>query len=97
MRVRLADSITPLNLVGKILESVSRGPHVFELHAVVARYFDVECLAGMPFQYSNDVYARPRQHKIYFGDKSYYRYDKTPDLDAMPPTQVLRVSSDVTL
>lgn len=75
-RVKLADNVTALNVVGEAHFTVHRGTKAFQMDTVVVRNLDADVLAGTPFQTLNDVYARPKEKRVYFGDGTYYNYDR---------------------
>ena len=56
---RQADGVTPMDVIGEVHCSLTRGQWTFELDALVVRQLDVDILAGNPFMVRNDIGVRP--------------------------------------
>ena len=61
-----ADGVTPLDVIGEVHCSLTRGQWTFELDALVVCQLDVDILAGNPFMVCNNIGVRPakRQNEI---------------------------------
>ena len=59
-----ADGVTPLNVVGEVHTSFTRGDSSFQLDALVVEQLDVDVLAGNPFLVANDIATRPAKRQI---------------------------------
>ena len=55
---RQADGVTPMDVIGEVHCSLTRGQWTFELDALVVRQLDVDILAGNPFMVRNDIGVR---------------------------------------
>lgn len=69
-----ADGVTPLDVVGEVHCSLTRGETVLWLDALVVRKLDTPVLVGNPFHVSNDIGTRPKKRQIIIGgsDVVYY-------------------------
>ena len=61
---RQADGVTPMDVIGEVHCSLTRGHRTFELDALVVRQLDVDILAGNPFMVRNDIGVRPAKRQI---------------------------------
>lgn len=59
-----ADGFTPLDTVGEVHVSVSRGEDVFCFNGLVVKNLDVAILGSMPFMTDNDIGIRPARREI---------------------------------
>ena len=64
---RQADGVTPMDVIGEVHCSLTRGQWTFELDALVVRQLDVDILAGNPFMVCNDICVRPAKRQIEIG------------------------------
>ena len=64
---RQADGVTPMDVIGEVHCSLTRGHRTFELYALVVRQLDVDILAGNPFMVCNDIGVRPAKRQIEIG------------------------------
>ena len=64
---RQADGITPMDVIGEIHCSLTRGKWNFELDALVICQLDVDVLAGNPFMVGNDISVCPAKRQIAIG------------------------------
>ena len=69
VRARQGDGVTPMDVIGEVHCSLTRGQWIFELDALVVRQLDVDILAGNPFMVCNDIggteiisYSSPSRH-----------------------------------
>lgn len=71
---RMADGVTPLDVVGEVHCTFTRGQHTFHLDALVVKQLDVDVLAGNPFCVINDIATRPAMRQVVIGgcDVIYY-------------------------
>ena len=71
-----ADAKSPLAIVGEVTNvSLSRGPHVFILDALVTERDFGDIIAGEPFLEKNDVAIRPYKKQIIIRGKDIVPYD----------------------
>ena len=82
---RQADGITPMDVIGEVHCSLTRGQSTFELDALVVRQLDVDILAGNPFMVHNDIGVRPAKRQIAIGGSEVVHYGK-PSNHTFPPT-----------
>ena len=82
---RQADRITPMDVIGEVHCSLTRGQSTFELDALVVRQLDVDILAGNPFMVHNDIGVRPTKRQIVIGGSEVVHYGK-PSNHTLPPT-----------
>ena len=59
-----ADGVTPLEVIGEVHCTLTRGKHNFTLDALVVKQLDVDVLAGNSFFLSNDIAAMPSKRQI---------------------------------
>ena len=71
---RQADGVTPMDVIGEVHCSLTRGHRTFELDALVVRQLDVDILAGNPFMVRNDIGVRPAKHQIEIGGTEIISY-----------------------
>ena len=71
---RQADGVTPMDVIGEVHCSLTRGQWTFELDALVVRQLDVDILAGNPFMVCNDIGVRPAKRQIAIGDTEIINY-----------------------
>ena len=62
-----ADGVTPMDVIGEVRCSLTRGQWTFELDALVVRQLDVDILAGNPLLVRNDIGVRPAKRQIEIG------------------------------
>ena len=79
---RQADGITPLDVVGEVHCTVSRGERIFQLDALVVKQLDVDVLAGNPFLTSNDIAIRPAKNQIVIQGSEIIHYGPQPNQGA---------------
>ena len=82
---RQADGITPMDVIGEVHCSLTRGQSTFELDALVVRQLDVDILAGNPFMVHNDIGVRPAKRQIAIGGSEVVHYGKSSN-HTLPPT-----------
>ena len=75
---RQADGVTPMDVIGKVHCSLTRGHKTFELDALVVRQLDVNILAGNPFMVRNDIGVRPAKRQIEIGGTEIISYSAPP-------------------
>ena len=61
---RQADGVTPMDVIGEVHCSLTRGQPTFELDALVVRQLDVDILAGNPFMVRKDIGVRLAKRQI---------------------------------
>ena len=71
---RQADGVTPMDVIGEVHCSLTRGQWTFELDALVGRQLDVDILAGNPFMVRNNIGIRPAKRQIAIGDTEIINY-----------------------
>ena len=71
---RQADGVTPMDVIGEVHCSLTRGHKTFELDALVVRQLDVDILAGNPFMVRNDIGVRPAKRQIEIGGTEIISY-----------------------
>ena len=71
---RQADGVTPMDVIGEVHCSLTRGQWTFELDALVVRQLDVDILAGNPFMVRNDIGVRPAKRQIEIGGTEIISY-----------------------
>ena len=71
---RQADGVTPMDVIGEVHCSLTRGHWTFELDALVVRQLDVDILAGNPFMVRNDIGVRPAKRQIEIGGTEIISY-----------------------
>ena len=71
---RQADGVTPMDVIGEVHCSLTRGQWTFELDALVVRQLDVDILAGNPFMVRNDIGVRPAKRQIEIGGTEIINY-----------------------
>ena len=71
---RQADGGTPMDAIGEVQCSLTRGQWTFELDALVVRQLDVDILAGNPFMVRNDIGVRPAKRQIEIGGTEIISY-----------------------
>ena len=59
-----ADGVTPMDVIGEVRCSLTRGQWTFELDALVVCQLDVDILAGNPLMARNDIGVRPAKRQI---------------------------------
>ena len=59
-----ADGVTPMDVIGKVHCSLTRGQRTLELDALVICHLDIDILAGDPFMVRNDIGVRPAKRQI---------------------------------
>ena len=64
---RQADGLTPMNVIGEVHCSLTRGQWTFKLDALVVRQLDVDILAGNSFMVRNNIGVRPAKRQIEIG------------------------------
>ena len=71
---RQADGVTPMDVVGEVHCTLTRGQRAFELDAPVVRQLDVDILAGNPFLARNDISIHPARRQIVIGGSDMIHY-----------------------
>ena len=72
-----ADVSTPLNIVGEVEDvSITRGPHLFMLDALVTKTDFGDVIAGKPFLEKNDIALRPSKKQIIIKGKDIIPYNQ---------------------
>ena len=71
---RQADGVTPMDVIGEVHCSLTRGQWTFDLDAMVVRQLDVEILARNPFMTRNDIGVRPAKRQIEIGGTEIISY-----------------------
>ena len=66
--------VTPLDVIGEVHCSLTRGQWTFELVALVVHQLDVDILAGNPFMVRNDIGVRPAKRQIEIGGTEITNY-----------------------
>ena len=84
---RQADGVTPMDVIGEVHCSLTRGQWTFELHDLVVRQLDVDILANNPFMARNDNGVRPAKRQIEIDCPS--NTQRKPD-DVWPPPQQIQ-------
>ena len=74
-RVKQADGVTFLNVVGETEITLYHRNKPFQLPAIVCTDTDTEILAGMPFMKNNDVAVRPYTDEIILGGTEFIKYN----------------------
>ena len=74
-----ADGSSPLQVIGEIKLSFTRGQNVFQFEGLVVENVDVEVLAGTPSMKANDIAGRPAKHLITLADGSSFTYGSSDD------------------
>ena len=64
---RQADEVSPMDVIGEVHCSLTRGQWTFELDALVVRQLDIDILAGNPFMVRNDIGVRRAKRQIEIG------------------------------
>ena len=70
-RATQADGVTNLDIAGEVHLVFKIDDLELYFDGLVTKDLSDNVLAGVPFMTSNDVYARPSQRKVYFGDRSF--------------------------
>lgn len=73
-KVRMADGVTYLDVVGETEITLYRNNKPYHLPAIVCNDTDTEILAGVPFMKRNDVGIRPFNDEIILGGKEFVKY-----------------------
>ena len=71
---RQADGVTPMDVIGEVHCSLTRGQWTFELDALVVHHLDVDILAGSPFMVRNDISVCPAKRQIEIGGSEIISY-----------------------
>ena len=71
---RQADGVTPMDVVGEVHCTLTRGQRAFELDALVVCQLNVDILAGNPFLARNDIGIRPARRQIVIGGSDVIHY-----------------------
>ncbi|CAH3032666.1 unnamed protein product [Porites lobata] len=66
--------LPPMDVVGEVHCTLTRGQQAFELDALVVRQLDVDILAGNPFLARNDIGIRPARRQIVIGGSDVIHY-----------------------
>ena len=74
-RVRMADGVSPLDVIGETEVTLFRKNKPYKLSAIVCRDTDTEILAGVPFMKSNDIAIRPYSDEIIIGGTEFIKYN----------------------
>ena len=74
-RVKMADGVTPLDVVGETEVTLFRKNKPYKLSAIVCRDTDSDILAGMPFMKYNDVAIRPFTDEIIIDGTEFIKYN----------------------
>ena len=73
-KVRMADGVTYLDVIGETEITLYRNNKPYHLPAIVCNDTDTEILAGVPFMKRNDVCIRPFNDEIILGGKEFVKY-----------------------
>lgn len=73
-KVRMADGLTYLDVIGETEITLYRNNKPYHLPAIVCNDTDTEILAGVPFMKRNDVGIRPFNDEIILGGKEFVKY-----------------------
>ena len=65
-----ADGCSDLKIVGEVHCQFKRGDHSLTFNGLVSEELSDDVICGVPFQYTNDIYARPSARCVYIGDES---------------------------
>ena len=71
---RQANGVTPMDVIGEVHCSLTRGQWTFDLDALVVCQLDVDILAGNPFMTRNDIGVRPAKRQIEIGGTEIISY-----------------------
>ena len=74
-RVRMANGITPLDVVGETDVVLYRSNKPYHLPAIVCRDTDTDILAGIPIMKANDVAIHPFANEIILGGTEVVKYN----------------------
>ena len=66
--------VTPMDVIGEVHCSLTRGQWTFELDVLVVRHLDVDILASNPFMVRNDIGVRPAKRQIEIGGTEIISY-----------------------
>ena len=72
---RQANGVTPIDVIGEVHCSVTRGQWTLDLDALVVRQLDVNILAGNSFMTHNDIGVRPAKRQIEIGGTEIITYN----------------------
>ena len=84
---RQADGVTPMDVIGEVHCSLTRGQWTFELDALVVHQLDVNILAGNPFMVRNDIGVRPAKCQIEIGGTEIISYSSPSRHTRQPNVQ----------
>ena len=82
-----ADGVTPMDVIGEVHCSLTRGQWTFELHALVVRQLDVNIQAGNPFMVRNDSGVCPAKRQIEIGGSEIISYSSPSRHTRQPNVQ----------
>ena len=95
-----ADGKTPLNVVGEVDVTFTRGKHKFVFIGLVVTNLDVEILGSVPFMDRNDVTPRCAKKQIILSDNTIIPYQaitKATDSPSIRRACLLRADKESTL
>ena len=69
-----ADGVTPMDVIGEVHFSLTRGQWTFYLDALVVRQLDIDILAGNPFMTCKDIGVCPAKRQIEIGGTEIISY-----------------------
>lgn len=74
-----ADGITPLDVVGEVHCTLSRGDMTLFLDALVVVKLDTDVLGGGPFMFTNDIGTRPKLFQIIIAGSEIVHYGSSAE------------------
>ena len=69
-----ADGVTPLDIIGEVHVTLSRGNYDYKLDALVVSDLDVDILGGVTFMATNDISTRPAKQQVVIHDREIVQY-----------------------
>ena len=81
---RQADAVTPMDVIGEVHCSPTRGQWTFESDALVVRQLDVDILAGNPFMVRNDIGVRLAKPQIEISGTDIISYSSSSRHTCLP-------------
>ena len=79
-----ADRVTPMDVIGEVHCSLTRGQWTFELDALVVRQLDIDILAGNPFMVCNDIGVCPAKRQTDIGGTEIISYSSPSGYTRQP-------------
>ena len=96
-RVRMADGVSPLDVIGETEVTLFRKNKPYKLSAIVCRDTDTEILAGMPFMKQNDIAIRPFSDEIIIGGTEFIKYNPNGSTSTVRKVTVFSEKTQVIL